>query len=347
MDAALARWPAPPERLLIEDYHAEPDHIAALAASIAAARTPFDHLLFSFHGIPRRYAAAGDPYEGQCQATADLVAARLALPAERWSVAFQSRVGRARWLEPYTEDRLRELAHAGTLRLAIACPGFAVDCLETLEEIAIRGATTFIAAGGNRLRIHPGAQRLRRAGRVPRAPRPGTPAVIGRFHEVSVHAPDVLESLAFYERLGFAQVTTGEAFRYPYAAVADGRLTIGLHGHELVQSPLLSFVLPDLLDHIGAIERAGVEIIDRRLGEDVFNEASLEATGQVIRLLEARTHSPSPRGPGETSLLGWFEEYVLPVADMKRAEADGSGSASCLPKKAMSPIHTSASRATR
>ena len=148
VDAALARWPAPPERFLIEDYHAEPDHVAALAASIAAARTPFDHLLFSFHGIPRRYAAAGDPYDGQCQATARLVAARLALPAERWSVAFQSRVGRARWLEPYTEDRLRELAQAGTLRLAVACPGFAVDCLETLEEIAIRGAATFINAGG-------------------------------------------------------------------------------------------------------------------------------------------------------------------------------------------------------
>jgi len=145
--------------------------------------------------------------------------------------------------------------------------------------------------------------------------------VIGRFHEVSVHAPDVLGSLAFYERLGFAQVTTGEAFPYPYAAVADGRLAIGLHGHELAQSPLLSFVLPDLLGHISAIERGGVEIIDRRLGEDVFNEASIDAAGQVIRLLEARTHSPSQQGPGETSLLGWFEEYVLPVADMKRAEA--------------------------
>ena len=148
VDTALARWRAPPERLLIEDYHAEPDHVAALAESIAAAREPFDHLLFSFHGIPRRYAAAGDPYGEQCQATARLVAERLALPAERWSVAFQSRVGGARWLEPYTEDRLRELARTGVQRLAVACPGFAVDCLETLEEIAIRGAATFISAGG-------------------------------------------------------------------------------------------------------------------------------------------------------------------------------------------------------
>jgi protoporphyrin/coproporphyrin ferrochelatase len=148
VNAALARWPVPPERFQIEDYHAEPDHVAALATSIAAARVPFDHLLFSFHGIPRRHAAAGDPYGTQCHATARLVATRLALPAGRWSVAFQSRVGRARWLEPYTEVRLRELARADCQRIAVACPGFAVDCLETLEEIAIRGAATFIAAGG-------------------------------------------------------------------------------------------------------------------------------------------------------------------------------------------------------
>jgi ferrochelatase len=148
VDAALARWRAPPERLAIEDYHAEPGYIEALAASIGAARQRFDHLLFSFHGIPRRYAAAGDPYGERCQETARLVAAKLALPAERWSVAFQSRVGGARWLEPYTEERLRALAAGGTERVAVACPGFAVDCLETLEEIAIRGSATFIAAGG-------------------------------------------------------------------------------------------------------------------------------------------------------------------------------------------------------
>jgi len=148
VDAALARWPAAPARIVIEDYHADTRHVAALAASIGAARTRFDHLLFSFHGIPQRYAAAGDDYGERCHATARLVAARLALPRERWSVAFQSRVGRARWLEPYTEERLRQLAAQGVLRVAVACPGFAVDCLETLEEIAIRGAATFAAAGG-------------------------------------------------------------------------------------------------------------------------------------------------------------------------------------------------------
>ncbi len=145
--------------------------------------------------------------------------------------------------------------------------------------------------------------------------------MIGRFHEVSVHAPDLLASLAFYERLGFTQVTAGEAFAYPYAVVADGRLAIGLHGNELPQSPLLSFVLPGLLEHLATLERRGIEILDRRLGNDVFNEASLEAGGQALRLLEARTHSPTSLGPGETSRLGWFEEYALPVGDLKVAEA--------------------------
>ncbi|MEX0734010.1 MAG: hypothetical protein WD944_04225 [Steroidobacteraceae bacterium] len=144
--------------------------------------------------------------------------------------------------------------------------------------------------------------------------------MIGRFHEFSVHAPDVLASLDFYERLGFTQVTTGEAWSHPYAVVADGRLAIGLHGRELAQSPLLAFVLPDLFDHLASLEARGIEILDRRLGNDVFNEASFEAAGQRIRLLEARTHSPAQQAPGETSLLGWFEEYLLPVSDLKKAE---------------------------
>ncbi len=144
--------------------------------------------------------------------------------------------------------------------------------------------------------------------------------MIGRFHEISVHAPDLLASLAFYERLGFSQVTTGEAWPYPYGVVTDGRLAIGLHGRELAQSPLLAFVLPDLFGHLEALEHQGVEILERRLGDDVFNEASFKASGQMIRLLEARTYSPAQRAPGETSELGWFEEYVLPVADIKQAE---------------------------
>jgi catechol 2,3-dioxygenase-like lactoylglutathione lyase family enzyme len=143
--------------------------------------------------------------------------------------------------------------------------------------------------------------------------------MIGRFHEVSVHAPDPIASLAFYERLGFVQVTTGEAFPYPYAAVGDGRLTIGLHGRELPQSPLLAFVLPNLRDELGALGRRGIAIVERRVGDDVFNEARIDVAGQSVRLLEARTHSPPPFGPGETSRLGWFEEIALPASDRSEA----------------------------
>jgi hypothetical protein len=143
--------------------------------------------------------------------------------------------------------------------------------------------------------------------------------MIGRFHEISVHAPDVLASLAFYERLGFTQATVGEAWPYPYAVVSDGRLSIGLHGRPLTQSPLLAFVLPDLLHRLDALEARGVEILERRLGHDVFNEASFECAGQRVRLLEARTHSPASRESAESSRLGWFEEYALPVADVRRA----------------------------
>ena len=145
--------------------------------------------------------------------------------------------------------------------------------------------------------------------------------MIGRFLEISVHAPDALASLAFYEALGFSQAATGEAWPYPYAVVTDGRLGIGLHQRELPQSPLLSFVLPDLHRHLDALEDLGIGILDRRLGGDVFNEATISTPGgQLARLLEARTFSPSPRKPGETSRLGWFEGYVLPVADPKAAE---------------------------
>jgi catechol 2,3-dioxygenase-like lactoylglutathione lyase family enzyme len=146
--------------------------------------------------------------------------------------------------------------------------------------------------------------------------------VIGRFHEVSVLAPDLLASLAFYERLGFVQVTAGEAFSHPYAVVADGRLAIGLHGGGLASSPAIAFVLPDLRVRLAALEDAGVAILERRLGDDVFNEASLEAAGQPLRLLEARTHSPSALGPAEASRLGWFEEIALPVRDLAGAQPE-------------------------
>lgn len=151
VQAALADSGWRPAVGYIRDYYNDAGHLAALADSLAPHRAAIAagaHLLFSFHGLPQRYVDAGDPYASQCESTARLVAQRLGLPAAAWSLSYQSRVGRERWLMPYTEERLRELAAGGTRRLIVCCPGFAVDCLETLEEIAIRGRETFLAAGG-------------------------------------------------------------------------------------------------------------------------------------------------------------------------------------------------------
>ena len=151
VEATLRRLDWRPALLFVDDYYDDLAYIAALAESLAGRIADFGagaHLLFSFHGLPRRYVDAGDPYDEQCRTTARLVAARLALPADAWSISYQSRVGAARWLEPYTEDRLHALAITGSRRVVVCCPGFAVDCLETLEEIAIRGRAGFLAAGG-------------------------------------------------------------------------------------------------------------------------------------------------------------------------------------------------------
>lgn len=158
VDAALAALAWQPELIRIEDYHADAGYVGAIADSLAPqvrALASGAHLLFSFHGLPQRYVDAGDPYQSQCRTTARRVAERLALPADAWSVSYQSRVGRERWLTPYTEERLVELAGAGTRRLAVVCPGFAVDCLETLEEIAMRGRDAFLGAGGGQFEYVP------------------------------------------------------------------------------------------------------------------------------------------------------------------------------------------------
>ena len=156
-DASKAlRWP--PELRVINDYHDDPGHIAALAGSIQdwwARNGRGDKLLLSFHGIPERYARLGDPYPEHCQQTARLLRERLGLGEGELLVSFQSRVGRERWLHPYTDVVVRELAASGVERLDVACPGFAVDCLETLEEIAMQNRAFFIAAGGQDLRYIP------------------------------------------------------------------------------------------------------------------------------------------------------------------------------------------------
>jgi ferrochelatase len=109
----------------------------------------------SFHGIPQRYADRGDPYGRQCEATARALAAALQLREGEWHLAYQSRVGNAAWLGPYTDVVIPLLARRGIRRLDVVCPGFAVDCLETLDEVAIRYARAFVAAGGEALRYVP------------------------------------------------------------------------------------------------------------------------------------------------------------------------------------------------
>lgn len=155
---ALKRLRWPPELRIVNDYHDDPGHLDALAQSIRAwwgEHGRGDKLLLSFHGIPERYAQAGDPYFEQCQATARRLRERLGLREDELVVSFQSRVGRERWLQPYTDETVRALAAAGVKRLDVACPGFAVDCLETLEEIAMQNRDFFAAAGGDTLRYIP------------------------------------------------------------------------------------------------------------------------------------------------------------------------------------------------
>ena len=154
----LARLRWQPELRSINSYHNDAHYIAAVANSIRDFRKANgrgEKLLFSFHGLPEYSLSRGDPYFCQCQKTARLVAAALDIPDEEWLIAFQSRVGREEWLKPYTDATLVELGRAGIGKLDVVCPGFAADCLETLEEIALQNAESFAAAGGGELRYIP------------------------------------------------------------------------------------------------------------------------------------------------------------------------------------------------
>ena len=144
------RWQ--PAIRTLPPYHDDPAYIDALAASLTAAlaKQPFEPelVLASYHGLPRAYLDKGDPYHCQCQKTTRLLREKLGWPAEKLRTVFQSRFGRAEWLQPYTDVTIAELAKGGVKRIAVVMPGFSADCLETLEEIAIRGAETFRANGG-------------------------------------------------------------------------------------------------------------------------------------------------------------------------------------------------------
>lgn len=152
---AVATWTRDvrrlPELRFVNEYHDHPAYIDALAKSVEKHwrdQGRGDVLMMSFHGIPARNVERGDPYQSQCQRTAQLLAERLQLPADAWQLSFQSRFGRAKWLEPYTEPTLREMGKRGVKRVDVMCPGFVADCLETLEEISMEARDAFFDAGG-------------------------------------------------------------------------------------------------------------------------------------------------------------------------------------------------------
>lgn len=154
----LRHWRWLPELRMLMQYHDHPLYIEAVARQIQQGVETHgkpDKLLISFHGIPQRYLHAGDPYHCQCQKTARLIAERLQLSASDWQLCFQSRFGREPWLQPYTDHSLMDLAKQGVEHVQIIAPGFAVDCLETLEELAMQNRDLFLAHGGKQYHYLP------------------------------------------------------------------------------------------------------------------------------------------------------------------------------------------------
>ena len=143
--------PAGLKLTVIEDYPTDPQWIAAVADSIRDWRQQHgkgEHLLFSFHGLPQRIANGGDPYPQRCEASAVAIAAALGLASSEWTLTYQSRFGKERWLEPATDKVLEAMATRGLRQVDVVCPGFAVDCLETLEEVDMQFAEHFAVRGG-------------------------------------------------------------------------------------------------------------------------------------------------------------------------------------------------------
>ncbi len=160
MDAVfkeLMSWRVMPEIRSVMQYHEMPEYINALAESIQEKwdeKGKCERLLFSFHGIPKRYVDSGDPYYNECLATAAKVAEKLSL-ADNWYVTFQSRFGREEYLTPYTDKTLMEWGKAGVKSVEVICPGFSADCLETLEEIEEENREYFLESGGEKFEYIP------------------------------------------------------------------------------------------------------------------------------------------------------------------------------------------------
>lgn len=141
-----------PEQVFIRDYHQASGYIKALAKSVEAhweKQGRAEKLLMSFHGIPQEYVDKGDPYQSECVATANALAERLGLKEGEWEYSFQSRFGPKAWIKPYTDELLSAWPNQGVRSVDVICPGFSVDCLETIEEIAEENKETFIEAGGS------------------------------------------------------------------------------------------------------------------------------------------------------------------------------------------------------
>ena len=143
--------------------------------------------------------------------------------------------------------------------------------------------------------------------------------VLGRFHEVGIATADIRDSVEFYERLGFTQAATSDAWNHPYGVLSDGRLAIGLHQRP-GPSPVLTFVLPELASQLPRLEQCGVQLSVRRIGDEVFNEIGFaDPFGQAVTVLEARTYSPVARAATAPSACGYFDEVSLPVTNFETA----------------------------
>ena len=158
VDRVLADTGWAPRVHRIQQYYEHPLWIEAVAETIRRCRethgTP-DKLVFSLHGIPQRYVAQGDPYQDQCEKSVRAVVGALGLDENEWLLTYQSRVGREPWLQPYTDETMKKLGSAALQQVQVVCPGFAVDCLETLEEIAMQNLGFFTEAGGGRFHYIP------------------------------------------------------------------------------------------------------------------------------------------------------------------------------------------------
>lgn len=151
LNQTLSKMRNQPEMRYIKDFYQQDFYINALAEHIGSFWQQYGRaqkMLFSFHGLPQSYVAKGDPYQQQCETTAALLAQKLNLSADEWQMSFQSRFGRQEWLQPYTDATLMQLGREKCPSLTVFCPGFSVDCLETLEEIAITGKAQFQQNGG-------------------------------------------------------------------------------------------------------------------------------------------------------------------------------------------------------